>query len=71
MVLLCQAVVLLECVFVILASLMSVQKGRASKLFCHCALINGKNTLPLPTLKLANIGSTRCKTLKKVLRFTR
>ena len=47
MVLLCQAVVLLECVFVIMASLMSVQKGRASKLFCHCVLINGKKTIPL------------------------
>ena len=52
MVLLCQVVVLLGCIFVILASLMSVQKGRASKLFCHCVLINEKNALPLHNVKV-------------------
>ena len=46
-------------------SLSCVQNGCMPKLFYHCVLINGKNALSLPTLKLANIGSTRCKTLKK------
>ena len=60
MVLLCQAVVLLECVFVILVSLMSVQKGKVSKLFCHCVLINGKKTIPLHNIKVVRNTSVCC-----------